>query len=243
MLACGNTVPSPAPGVCLTPVLASSRCWCVLVNCPGRRSLLLTVSCSVPPSTTTACRACRRTVRMTSWVVCPLTLRRCHACPRATACRVVCNLRAGVVFVPFVLAAAAIDWASRTLAGKSNSFAGKAGGVIGSGGGTGAAKASIHLRDICVFLNVHLLQKPEVCVAPRHVALWQGWGMGGISRSAPGVPPTCACGWWTVGWTAVLFLVERVFVCRSAAAPWWCRCKCDAGTRTTPRRRSTPPAT
>ena len=134
--------------------------------------------------------------------ICPPTQYRCHACPRATACRVVCNLRAGVVFVPFVLAAAAIDWASRTLAGKSNSFAGKAGGVIGSGGGTGAAKASIHLRDICVFLNVHLLQKPEVCVAPRHVALWQGWGMGGISRSAPGVPPSCVYG----GRWAVVFV-------------------------------------
>ena len=61
-------------------------------------------------------------------------------------------------------ALSAIDWASRTINNKPHPFAGKPGGVFGVGGGTGATRAAVHLRDICVFLDVSLMMKPEVGV-------------------------------------------------------------------------------
>lgn len=57
----------------------------------------------------------------------------------------------------------AIDWGSRPY-GK-NSFAGKPGAVMGASVGMlGTGRAQYHLRQICTFLDVRLLNKPEVLV-------------------------------------------------------------------------------
>jgi len=58
----------------------------------------------------------------------------------------------------------AIDWASRPYG--SNSFAGKPVAITGASIGTlGTARAQYHLRQSCVFLNMHPLNQPEVMVA------------------------------------------------------------------------------
>jgi chromate reductase len=54
----------------------------------------------------------------------------------------------------------ALDWASR--APENRLLNGKPAAVLGSGGGMGSARAQYHLRQVCVFLNIHLLNKPEV---------------------------------------------------------------------------------
>ncbi|MEJ2470967.1 MAG: NAD(P)H-dependent oxidoreductase [Desulfuromonadales bacterium] len=54
----------------------------------------------------------------------------------------------------------ALDWASR--APKNKLLDGKPAAILGSGGGMGSARAQYHLRQVCVFLNIHLLNKPEV---------------------------------------------------------------------------------
>ncbi|MCZ8014218.1 MAG: NAD(P)H-dependent oxidoreductase [Limnobacter sp.] len=54
----------------------------------------------------------------------------------------------------------AIDWASRypdnTLLG------GKAVALCGAGGGMGTSRAQYHLRQVCVYVDLHPLNKPEV---------------------------------------------------------------------------------
>jgi len=54
----------------------------------------------------------------------------------------------------------ALDWASR--APENRLLGGKSAAILGSGGGMGSARAQYHLRQVCVFLNIHLLNKPEV---------------------------------------------------------------------------------
>lgn len=54
----------------------------------------------------------------------------------------------------------ALDWASR--APENNLLAGKPAAILGSGGGMGSARAQYHLRQVCVFLDIRLLNKPEV---------------------------------------------------------------------------------
>jgi len=55
-----------------------------------------------------------------------------------------------------------LDWASRE---PNNSLlAGKAVAIMGAGGGMGTSRAQYHLRQVCVFLDLHLLNKPEVFV-------------------------------------------------------------------------------
>ena len=54
----------------------------------------------------------------------------------------------------------ALDWASR--APENRLLSGKSAAIMGSGGGMGSARAQYHLRQVCVFLNIHLLNKPEV---------------------------------------------------------------------------------
>ena len=54
----------------------------------------------------------------------------------------------------------ALDWASR--APENRLLDGKPAAILGSGGGMGSARAQYHLRQVCVFLNIHLLNKPEV---------------------------------------------------------------------------------
>lgn len=54
----------------------------------------------------------------------------------------------------------ALDWASR----EPNNvlLAGKAAAILGAGGGMGTSRSQYHLRQVCVFLDLHPLNKPEV---------------------------------------------------------------------------------
>lgn len=53
-----------------------------------------------------------------------------------------------------------LDWASRE---PDNAFlAGKAVAIMGAGAGMGTSRAQYHLRQVCVFLDLHPLNKPEV---------------------------------------------------------------------------------
>ncbi|MFZ5890760.1 MAG: NADPH-dependent FMN reductase [Myxococcota bacterium] len=57
----------------------------------------------------------------------------------------------------------AIDWASR---GADQPFAGKPVAIMSASGGMlGGARMQYHLRQICVYLDMHPLNKPEVFVA------------------------------------------------------------------------------
>lgn len=52
-----------------------------------------------------------------------------------------------------------IDWASRE---PDNALlAGKPVAIIGAGGGMGTARSQYHLRQVCVFVDLHPLNKPE----------------------------------------------------------------------------------
>ena len=54
----------------------------------------------------------------------------------------------------------ALDWASRE---PGNALlAGKPAAILGAGGGMGTSRAQYHLRQVCVFLDLHPLNKPEV---------------------------------------------------------------------------------
>lgn len=53
-----------------------------------------------------------------------------------------------------------LDWASRE---PDNALlTGKTAAIMGAGGGMGTSRAQYHLRQVCVFLNLHPLNKPEV---------------------------------------------------------------------------------
>lgn len=54
----------------------------------------------------------------------------------------------------------AIDWASR----EPNNIllSDKPGAIMGAGGRIGTARAQYHLRQVCVFVNLHLLNRPEI---------------------------------------------------------------------------------
>jgi chromate reductase, NAD(P)H dehydrogenase (quinone) len=54
----------------------------------------------------------------------------------------------------------ALDWASREP--QNALLAGKAVAILGAGGGMGTSRAQYHLRQVCVFLDLHPLNKPEV---------------------------------------------------------------------------------
>ncbi|MDX2479663.1 MAG: NAD(P)H-dependent oxidoreductase [Desulfuromusa sp.] len=54
----------------------------------------------------------------------------------------------------------ALDWASREA--DNRLLSGKPAAIMGSGGGMGTSRAQYHLRQVCVFLDLHLLNKPEV---------------------------------------------------------------------------------
>ncbi|PLY05436.1 MAG: NAD(P)H-dependent oxidoreductase [Desulfuromonas sp.] len=53
-----------------------------------------------------------------------------------------------------------LDWASR--AKDNRLLAGKPVAILGSGGGLGSARAQYHLRQTCVYLDLHPLNKPEI---------------------------------------------------------------------------------
>ncbi|PLX95588.1 MAG: NAD(P)H-dependent oxidoreductase [Desulfuromonas sp.] len=54
----------------------------------------------------------------------------------------------------------ALDWASREP--DNQLLAGKPAAILGAGGGLGTARAQYHLRQVCVFLDLRLLNKPEI---------------------------------------------------------------------------------
>ncbi len=57
----------------------------------------------------------------------------------------------------------AIDWASRPYG--QSAWDGKPAAIMGaSSGNIGTARAQYHLRQICVFLNMHLINRPEVMI-------------------------------------------------------------------------------
>ena len=60
----------------------------------------------------------------------------------------------------------AIDWLSRV---PSQPFAGKPLGIMGASMGMiGTARSQYHLRQVMVFLNAHVMNKPEVMVGAAH---------------------------------------------------------------------------
>ncbi|MCL2123729.1 MAG: NAD(P)H-dependent oxidoreductase [Desulfovibrionaceae bacterium] len=52
-----------------------------------------------------------------------------------------------------------LDWASRLP--DNSALEGKPAGIIGAGGGMGTSRAQHHLRQTCVYLNLHVMNKPE----------------------------------------------------------------------------------
>ncbi|NLR75693.1 NADPH-dependent FMN reductase [Leeia aquatica] len=54
----------------------------------------------------------------------------------------------------------ALDWASR--APENRLLHHKPVAIMGAAGGMGSSRAQYHLRQVCVFLNLHPLNKPEV---------------------------------------------------------------------------------
>ncbi len=54
----------------------------------------------------------------------------------------------------------ALDWASRELGNAA--LKGKPAAIMGAGGGMGTSRAQYHLRQICVYLDLHPLNQPEV---------------------------------------------------------------------------------
>lgn len=53
----------------------------------------------------------------------------------------------------------ALDWLSREP--ELRPFSGKPAAIVGAGGGMGTARSQNHLRQVCVYLNLQLLNKPE----------------------------------------------------------------------------------
>ena len=53
----------------------------------------------------------------------------------------------------------ALDWASR---GKRNCWADRAAAIVCAGGDFGGARASLHLRQVGIFLDLHFINKPEL---------------------------------------------------------------------------------
>lgn len=55
----------------------------------------------------------------------------------------------------------AIDWGSRGADG-GNLFNDKAAAVVSAGGGVGGQRAAAHFRDSALFLNLHVMNKPDL---------------------------------------------------------------------------------
>ena len=53
----------------------------------------------------------------------------------------------------------ALDWASRE---RGDILAGKPAALMGAGGGMGTSRAQYHLRQTCVYLDLRVLNRPEV---------------------------------------------------------------------------------
>jgi len=57
----------------------------------------------------------------------------------------------------------ALDWASREP--ENRLLSGKTVAIVGAGGGMGTSRSQYHLRQVCVCLNLHVINKPEVFVS------------------------------------------------------------------------------
>lgn len=57
----------------------------------------------------------------------------------------------------------ALDWASREP--DNVLLSGKTVAIMGAGGGMGTSRSQYHLRQVCVCLNLHVLNRPEVFVS------------------------------------------------------------------------------
>lgn len=55
-----------------------------------------------------------------------------------------------------------LDWASREP--NNHLLSGKSAALMSSGGGMGGARAQYHLRQVAVYLNLHIINKPEIFV-------------------------------------------------------------------------------
>ena len=53
----------------------------------------------------------------------------------------------------------ALDWISRE---PGSLLAGKCAAILGAGGGMGTSRAQYHLRQTCVYLDLRVLNKPEL---------------------------------------------------------------------------------
>lgn len=60
----------------------------------------------------------------------------------------------------------ALDWASRPM--DAQPFNGKPGAIMGAGGRFGTVRAQLHFRQIAMYLNLQLLQKPELMIPLAH---------------------------------------------------------------------------
>lgn len=60
----------------------------------------------------------------------------------------------------------AIDWASRPVA--TQPFNNKPAAIAGAGGRFGTVRAQLHFRQIATYLNMQLLQKPELMIPLAH---------------------------------------------------------------------------
>ena len=87
----------------------------------------------------------------------------------ASVCRVLAQIEAADALVlacpeyNYSLAPALkniLDWASREP--QNQLIAGKAVAIMGAGAGMGTSRAQYHLRQVCVFLDLHTVNKPEV---------------------------------------------------------------------------------
>lgn len=58
----------------------------------------------------------------------------------------------------------ALAWASRTRPLPSSPLNGKPAAIMGAGGRMGTSRAQYHLRQSCLFLNLLLVNRPEVCI-------------------------------------------------------------------------------
>jgi len=54
----------------------------------------------------------------------------------------------------------AIDWASREP--DNRLLSGMPAAIMGAGGGMGTSRAQYHLRQVCVYVNLHPLNRPEI---------------------------------------------------------------------------------
>ena len=57
----------------------------------------------------------------------------------------------------------ALDWGSRIPGNEG--FQGKAASIISAGGGLRGGRSQYHLRQVAVFLDLHVLNKPEVMLS------------------------------------------------------------------------------